>query len=122
YVHGHDMREGLRLIKRRTSKPIGFNAIVEKSSKVYEERMRRWIDIALEEDVRFFITALGNPAWVVEKVHAAGGVVYHDVTERKWAEKALQAGVDGLICVNNRAGGHAGPKSPQQLMDELGDL
>ena len=35
-------------------------------------------------------------------------VVYHDVTERKWADKAVQGGVDGLICVNNRAGGHAG--------------
>ena len=62
--------------------------------------MRKWIDVALEEGVRFFITALGNPRWVVDKVHAVGGVVYHDVTERKWAHKALEGGVDGLICVN----------------------
>ncbi len=122
YVHGHDFREGLRLIRRLTDKPIGFNALVEQSSKVYLDRMYRWIDIALEEGVRFFITALGNPDKVVERVHAVGGVVYHDVTERKWATKALDAGVDGLICVNARAGGHAGRKSPQVLYDELSDL
>ena len=122
YVHGHDLREGIRLIRRTTDRPIGFNAIVEKSSKVYEDRMRKWIDVALEEGVRFFITALGNPRWVVDRVHAVGGIVYHDITTRGWAEKAIQGGVDGLVCVNRRAGGHAGELSPELLMDELGDL
>ena len=122
YVHGHDLREGIRKIKGITSAPVGFNAIVERSSKVYEDRMRRWIDVALDEGVRFFITALGNPRWVVEKVHAVGGVVYHDVTERKWAMKALDGGVDGLICVNGRAGGHAGSRTPEELYDQLHDL
>lgn len=122
YVHGHDLREGLRAIRRITDKPIGFNAIVEKSSKVYEDRMKKWIDVALDEDVRFFITALGNPRWVVERVHARGGVVYHDVTTRRWAEKALEGGVDGLICVNRRAGGHAGERAPEALYEELADL
>ncbi len=122
YVHGHDFREGLRFIRTLTEKPIGFNAIVEQSSRTYEDRMRGWIDIALEEGVRFFITALGKPDWVVEKVHAVGGVVYHDVTERKWAQRALKSGVDGLICVNSRAGGHAGQLSPQALLEDMGDL
>ena len=122
YVHGHDLREGIRKIRQLTHKPIGFNAIVEKSSQVYMDRMKKWIDIALEEGVRFFVTALGNPAWVVKAVHAVGGIVYHDVTDRRWAERALEGGVDGLICVNNRAGGHAGGKSPDDLLAELGSL
>jgi nitronate monooxygenase len=122
YVHGHKFREGLRFIRSLTDKPIGFNAIVEKSSKTYEDRMRSWIDIALEEDIRFFITALGKPGWVVEKVHAVGGIVYHDVTERKWAELALESGVDGLICVNSRAGGHAGGLSPEAMLGDLEGL
>ena len=122
YAHGRDLREGLREIRRTTDNPIGFNAIVEQSSKVYEDRMRKWIDVALEEGVRFFVTALGNPRWVVDKVHALGGVVYHDVTERKWAQKALDGGVDGLICVNNTAGGHAGSKDPRVLYEALADL
>ena len=122
YVHGHEFRAGLRRIRELTDRPVGFNAIVEKSSRIYEDRMRRWIDIALEEGVRFFVTALGDPRWVVDRVHAVGGVVYHDVTERRWAEKALAADVDGLICVNHRAGGHAGTRSPEELFAELEEL
>jgi nitronate monooxygenase len=122
YVHGHDFREGLRLIRRLTSKPIGMNALIEQSSKAYRERMERWIEIALEEGVRFFVTSLGNPRWVVERVKPAGGVVYHDVTERQWAEKGRDGGVDGLVAVNDRAGGHAGPRSAERLVDELGEM
>jgi nitronate monooxygenase len=122
YVHGSDFREGLRTIKGLTDKPIGFNAIVEQSSKVYLDRMMKWVDIALEEGVRFFITALGNPRAVVDKVHKAGGFVYHDVTERKFAMKARDEGVDGLICVNARAGGHAGSQTPRQLFESMQDL
>ena len=122
YVHGHDFREGLRLIRRLTSKPIGMNALIEQSSKTYRERMERWIDVALEEGVRFFVTSLGNPRWVVDRVSAAGGVVYHDVTERKWAEKGVAGGVRGLIAVNDRAGGHAGPRSAERLLEELQPL
>ncbi|MFT5659074.1 MAG: nitronate monooxygenase [Gammaproteobacteria bacterium] len=122
YVHGHEFREGIRLIRQLTDKPIGMNALIEKSSKKYQARMSQWIDIALEEGIRFFVTSLGKPDWVAERVHAVGGLVYHDVTELKWAKIGLDNGADGLICVNNRAGGHAGAKSAQQLYDELIDL
>jgi nitronate monooxygenase len=122
YVHGHEFREGIRLIKRLTTKPVGMNALIEQSSRSYRDRMSRWIDIALEEGVRFFVTSLGNPKWVVDRVAAVGGVVYHDVTERKWAEKSLAGGVQGLIAVNRRAGGHAGPKGAEELIEELGGL
>jgi len=119
YVHGYEFRQGLRYIRTLTTQPIGMNALIEQSSKRYHKRMVQWIDIALEEGVRFFITSMGKPDWVVKCVHDVGGIVYHDVTERKWAEKAVDAGVDGLITVNNRAGGHAGNQSAQQLYNEL---
>ncbi len=122
YVHGHEFRAGLRRIKQLTSKPIGMNMIVEKSSKIYEDRMKKWLDVSLEEGVRFFVTSLGNPRWVCERVHAAKGLVYHDVTTRKFAEKALQEGVDGIIAVNNRAGGHAGGLSAEALWRDLSTL
>jgi len=122
YVHGHEFREGLRLIRRLTPKPVGMNALIEASSRRYHERMVEWVSIALEEGIRFFITSLGNPRWVCERVHAAGGRVYHDVTERKWALKGKDAGADGLIAVNRRAGGHAGPKDAERLVEALGDL
>ena len=122
YVHGHEFKAGLRLIRGLTAKPVGMNVIVEKSSKVYQERMQRYVDEAIEAGIRFFVTSLGNPRWVVEKAHAAGGRVYHDVTDRRWALKGLEAEVDGLIAVNDRAGGHAGPKNAEDLYEELHDL
>lgn len=122
YVHGWDFREGLRHIQGLSSGPVGMNALIESSSRAYHERMVRWVDQALEEGVRFFVTSLGKPRWVVDRAAAAGGVVYHDVTERKWAEKALDSGVHGLIAVNRRAGGHAGPLGAEELLDQLADL
>jgi len=119
YVYGHDFREGLRLIKQLTNKPFGMNALIEQSSKMYRQRVEKWIDIALEEGVRFIVTSLGNPRWVVDRVAQVGGIVYHDVTERRWAKKAIDGGVHGLIAVNNVAGGHAGKLSPRQLLDDL---
>jgi nitronate monooxygenase len=123
YVHGYEFREGLRNIHALSGgAPIGFNALIEASSKTYHNRMVRWVETALEEGVRFFLTSLGNPRWVADRVHAAGGVVYHDITERKWALKGRDGGVDGLVAVNREAGGHTGSRDPRALLDEIADL
>lgn len=122
YVHGWEFREGLRHIRSLTEGPVGMNALIESSSRTYHERMVAWVNTALEEGVRFFITSLGKPRWVVDLAEQVGGKVYHDVTERKWALKAVESGVHGLIAVNRRAGGHAGPRGVEELLDEVGDL
>jgi nitronate monooxygenase len=122
YVHGHDFRAGLRYIRRLTDRPIGVNLIIERSSRKYLARAHEWLETALEEGIPFLVTALGKPDWVVRQAAAAGVTVYHDVTTRLHAEKALDAGVDGFICVNDRAGGHAGTLSAARLLEELGPL
>jgi nitronate monooxygenase len=123
WVHGHDFREGLQwILELAGGRPVGMNALIEGSSRRYRARMEAWIDIALDEGVRFFVTSLGNPRWVVDRVAPHEGVVYHDVTERKWALKGRDAGVHGLIGVNRRAGGHPGPRTAAALLDEVGDL
>jgi nitronate monooxygenase len=88
------------------------------ASEQYLKKMDQWIQVALEEGCEFFITSLGNPKWVVDKVKAYtknNAKVFHDVTNAKWAEKAVAAGVDGLICVNSRAGGHLGELTAEEL-------
>lgn len=123
YVHGFEFRAGLRRINALSGgAPIGFNALIEASSKTYHNRMVRWVETALEEGVRFFLTSLGNPRWVCDRVHAAGGVVYHDITEKKWALKGRDGGVDGLVAVNREAGGHTGSRDARALLDEVSDL
>lgn len=119
YVHGYEFSQGLKFIQSLTNKPLAMNLLIEKSSKQYHQRMEYWLDVALEHGVRFFITSLGKPDWVVKKAHRSGAVVYHDVTESRWAQKAIDVGVDGLIAVNNRAGGHAGNKAYDNLLTEL---
>ena len=128
-VHGYDKPDlnqglinGIRQIRSQTNKPIGFNALIEKGNEKYLQRMSDWIDIALDEGVRFFVTSLGKPDWVCERVHDRGGYVYHDVTTRYHAEKGVECGVDGLICVNNRAGGHLGADGMEKMFVDLSDL
>ena len=122
YVHGYEYRAGLRYIRSLTDRPIGLNALIEASSQAYHQRMVRFVNVAIEEGIRFVVTSLGNPRWVADALHAAGGFVYHDVTERKWALKARDGGVDGFIAVNARAGGHAGTLNPDALLAAVGDL
>jgi len=122
YVHGYEFREGIQYIRSLTDKPVGVNFILETSSKRYVERTRQWVEIALEEGIQFFVTALGNPRWVVDIAKSSNIIIYHDVTEKKWAEKAFDGGVDGFICVNNRAGGHAGQLSAEKLFEDISTL
>ena len=122
YVHGYEFSEGLQHIRTLTTKPFGVNLILETSSKIYQERTQRWAQESVEAGVKCFITALGNPEWVVKLARANGITVFHDVTNVVHAKKALDAGVDGFICVNNRAGGHAGKLDPQAIFDEISPL
>ena len=56
---------------------------------------------------------------LVEAIHSYGGLVFHDVIKKRHAEKALEAGVDGLIVVAAGAGGHAGTLNPMPLVAEI---
>jgi len=121
-IHKHEFRAGLRLIKSLTDKPVGMNLLLEHAFKKYQVRMDEWIGIALDEGVDFFLSALGHPGEVVKRIHQGGGIIYHDVINRKFALKAAEAGVDGMVCVNSSAGGHAGATEALQLYDDLSDL
>jgi nitronate monooxygenase len=69
--------------------------------------------------VPIVITSLSPPAEVVSAVHSYGGVVFHDVINRRHAEKAAAQGVDGIIAVCAGAGGHAGVLSPFALVKQI---
>lgn len=121
YVYDYDFAAGLDKIKSLTDKPFGVNFTLM-PNKRYEKQMKHWVDISIAAGVKFFLTSLGDPSWIVKKAKENGITVYHDVSTRKFAKKAIDAGVDGLNCVNNRAGGQTGSISPEQMMDELQNL
>jgi nitronate monooxygenase len=56
---------------------------------------------------------------MLDAIHSYGGIVLHDVISIRHAQKALEAGVDGLILVAAGAGGHAGALSPFALVGEV---
>jgi nitronate monooxygenase len=66
------------------------------------------LDLCFSFGVRHFITALGNPRDIAAAIHDRGGTIFHDVTNMRFAEKAVTAGVDGLICIGSGGGGHSG--------------
>ena len=97
------------------SAPYAVNLIVHGSNP----RLHADLAICVEHKVPVVITSLGAVKEVVDAVHSYGGLVFHDVTTRRHAEKAAEAGVDGLIAVAAGAGGHAGTWSPFALIAEI---
>ncbi|MHC8388778.1 NAD(P)H-dependent flavin oxidoreductase [Pseudomonas sp. MDT2-39-1] len=95
--------------------PYVVNLIVHNSNP----RLQADLAICVEHKVPIVITSLGAVKELVDAVHSYGGLVFHDVTTRRHAEKAAEAGVDGLIAVAAGAGGHAGTWSPFSLIAEI---
>lgn len=95
--------------------PYAINHIIHKSN----DRLEHDLDVCAQHQVPLIITSLRAPGDVVKAIHGWGGKVFHDVTTLRHAEKALEAGVDGLILVCSGAGGHAGTLSPFALMAEV---
>jgi nitronate monooxygenase len=96
--------------------PIAVNQIVHQSN----DRLEHDIAVCVRQQVPIIISSLRAPPPVMlQAIHAYGGIVLHDVISIRHAQKALEAGVDGLILVAAGAGGHAGGLSPFALVGEV---
>lgn len=112
------IKEGLGTAETETGRrpaPYGVNLIVHDSNP----RLSEDLEVIAAHRVPLVITSLSQPGTVVERVHAYGGLVFHDVISARHARKAADAGVDGLILVCAGAGGHAGRLSPFALTAEV---
>lgn len=98
--------------------PYGVNLIVHKSNP----RLEADLALVVKHKVPFVVTSLGAVSDLVAAVHSYGGLVFHDVISRRHAEKAAEAGVDGIIAVAAGAGGHAGIISPFALVEEIREV
>jgi nitronate monooxygenase len=95
--------------------PFAVNQIIHASN----DRLDHDLDLCVRHEVPLVITSLRAPGGIVEPIRRYGGLVFHDVTTVRHAEKALEAGVDGLVLVCAGAGGHAGVLSPFALVAEV---
>ena len=113
-----EIKESLAAFEKETGKkaaPFGVNLIVHPTNP----RVQPDLEICIKHKVPLIITSLGAVPDLVNAVHSYGGLVYHDVIKKRHAEKAAEAGVDGLILVSAGAGGHAGTLNPMALINEI---
>ena len=113
-----EIKEALAEFEAETGKkaaPFGVNLIVHGTNP----RVQADLEICVKHKVPLIITSLGAVPQLVEAVHSYGGLVFHDVIKKRHAEKATEAGVDGLILVAAGAGGHAGLTNPMSLITEV---
>jgi nitronate monooxygenase len=96
--------------------PIAVNQIVHQSN----DRLAHDVEVCVKHQVPIIISSLrAPPKEMMDSIHSYGGIVLHDVVSIRHAQKALEAGVDGLILVASGAGGHAGTLSPFALVGEV---
>ena len=104
-----------RLVASPGAAPFAVNLVAHKSNS----RLETDLAITVARKVPIVITSLGLNGDLIEAVHNYGGLVFHDVTTLRFARKAVEAGVDGLIAVAYGAGGHAGAISPFAALQEM---
>ncbi len=103
------------LAQEENPAPFGVNLIVHRTNP----RVQADLEVIVKHKVPIVITSLGAVSELVAAVHSYGGLVFHDVINRRHAEKAAEAGVDGLILVTAGAGGHAGLLNPMAFVNEI---
>lgn len=74
------------------------------------------LDLLAQFKVPLVLSSIGDPGALAEQVHCWGGRLIHDVTTMRHAEKAIAAGVDGLMLTCAGAGGHTGFLSPMAFV------
>ena len=113
-----EIKAALEAFEKETGKkaaPFGVNLIVHHTNP----RVQADLAICIKHQVPLIITSLGAVPQLVGAVHSYGGLVFHDVIKKRHAEKAAEAGVDGLILVTAGAGGHAGTLNPIPFVAEI---
>jgi len=92
----------------RPGAPICPNLIVHRSNA----RLADDLAVLLRHRSEIVITSVGSPAPVVQPLHDAGCLVFADVATIRHAERALEAGADGLVLLTAGAGGQTGWLNP----------
>ena len=116
-----EIKEALTAFEKETGQkaaPFGVNLIVHPTNP----RLEADVKLCIKHQVPLVITSLGAVSMVVDAIHSYGGLVFHDIIKKRHAEKAAEAGVDGLILVSAGAGGHGGSLNPMSLVAEVKEI
>ena len=92
----------------RASAPVCPNLIVHRSNP----RLAQDLAVLLRHRPEIVITSVGSPAPVLKPLQDAGALVFADVASIRHAERAVEAGADGLVLLTAGAGGQTGWLNP----------
>ena len=81
-----------------------------------QDQIAKYFGLCRRFGVDYIITVGGDPTAITARAHDAGMKVFHDITNMRFAEKAIKAGVDGLTCIGAGGGGHSGTISHLALI------
>lgn len=109
--------EAETLAQGGTFAPFCVNMLA--SSALDKEKRDHALATLRKYEAPLILTNMGDPREVVDAAHEWGGMVFHDVTTVRHAEKAIEAGADGLMLVCAGAGGHAGTLSPFAFLPKV---
>jgi nitronate monooxygenase len=98
---------GVRLREHKAA-PICPNLVVHRTNT----RLADDLKVLLKHRPEIVITSVGSPAPVLKPLHEAGALVFADVATIRHAERALEAGADGLVLLTAGAGGQTGWLNP----------
>ena len=95
-------------LRNRNAAPICPNLIVHRSNA----RLGEDLKVLLRHKPEIIITSVGSPAPVLKPLHEAGAIVLADVATIRHAERAIEAGADGLVLLTAGGGGQTGWLNP----------
>jgi len=81
--------------------PFAPNLIVHKSNL----RLNEDAALAAKHKAPLVIASVGSSAPIMETIKGCGGRVFADIASMRYAQKAIETGVDGLILLTAGAGG-----------------
>ena len=90
----------------RPPAPFCPNLIIKRA------QMRDELQALVKHRVEMVITSVGSPAEAIAPLHDVGCMVFADVATLHHTERAIAAGVDGLILLTAGAGGQTGWLNP----------
>ncbi|MBY6679290.1 nitronate monooxygenase [Rhodococcus sp. BP-332] len=114
-----DIRAGLAADEAARPGVVHGPLAVNLTGRVSPDDIPANLEICARHGVEIVVSAAGDPTELTKRVHEWGGQVFHDVTTWRHAEKAIAAGVDGLVCIGSGGGGHAGTVSHLILVPRL---
>ncbi len=89
---------------------------VQVFSKGYTEE---FVEIAIEENIPVFVSAVGDPSWAIPEAHAHGMKIMSCVGLVRQARRIAKNGVDVIIAQGTEAGGHTGKVGTMALVPQV---